>query len=284
MKFSLILATLGRDRELAGFLESLANQTCQDFELIVIDQNRDGRIDPILEEFGKRMCIRHVKVDFTGTAPARDYGIRFVRGDVVAFPDDDCLYETDVLERVLDRFRKDRELGVLVAGSYDFSRDRFSIGVNSTRPTFFTQFNMMGVEFTHFFRLARINRADFYMDHDFGIGSKYAGGEGFEMLYRLLRAGAKAFYTPQIRIYHADKDAYTLGGDRIFQYSAAVGAFIRKFCNQRDPSMGYYILRKMVVAPLAKILWSTLSSNGKKRNYYCNSLLGIWQGFLTYRK
>ncbi len=37
MKFSLILATLGRDKEVTNFLESLKNQSYKNFELIVVD-------------------------------------------------------------------------------------------------------------------------------------------------------------------------------------------------------------------------------------------------------
>ena len=51
MKFSLILATLGRDIELVSFLNSLKNQTYRDFELIIIDQNQDKKIDAIVKKF-----------------------------------------------------------------------------------------------------------------------------------------------------------------------------------------------------------------------------------------
>lgn len=283
MKISLILATLGRDRELVEFLDSLAGQTYRDFELIVIDQNIDGRIDAIVDGYTARLRVKHVKVGFTGTARARDHGIRFAEGDIAAFPDDDCAYERDVLEKVVAEFNRQNNLGVLVGGSYDFSKTRFSIGVNALEPRYFTQYSMMGVEFTHFFNLRVVNKADFYMDHDFGIGSKYSGAEGFELLYRLLRAGNKAFYTPQIRIYHADKDTYLLGKERIREYSLGVGAFIRKFANEGDPSMGYFMLRKMLVAPVAKMGLALMSLNFKKLGYHYNNLMGVWQGFRAYR-
>ena len=284
MKVSLVLATLGRDRELLEFLDSLVNQTYQNFELIIIDQNIDGKIDAVVEGFNERLALNHIKVRFTGNSRGKDYGIQFASGDIVAFPDDDCVYETDVLEKVVAEFERQKDLGILVAGSYDFSKTQFSIGVNSTKPRKFTQFSMMGVEFTHFFNLGKINREDFFFDHDFGIATRYSGGEGFELLYRLLRARAKAFYTPDIRIYHANKDAYVVGGERMLKYSSGVGAFIRKFCNEKDVSMLYYILRKMFLAPAAKIVWALLSLNSKKLSYSFNNLLGIWQGFLAYRK
>lgn len=284
MKCSLILATLGRDRELVDLFESLASQTYKDFELIIIDQNVDGKIDSIVEAFKDSMPLKHMKVNFNGNARARDYGIQFAVGDIIAFPDDDCVYETDVLEKVVGEFEQQQQLGILVAGSYDFSKTNFSIGVNSHKPIYFSRFNMMGVEFTHFFCLTRMRRQEFYLDHDFGINSKYCGAEGPELLYRLLRAKHKAFYTPDIKIYHANKDEYTIGSERMLKYSNGNGALIRKFFNERDVFMLYYMMKKMIVAPLVKMIGAILIFNSKKAEYYYKNLVGIWQGFLAYRK
>jgi glycosyltransferase involved in cell wall biosynthesis len=282
MKFSLVLATLGRDREVHDFLNSLRSQTYTDFELIIIDQNQDGKIDSIVKQFTHCLEIVHVKVAFTGNAKARDYGIDFAHGRVVAFPDDDCVYEKDVLEDVVEEFRIRDKVSILSVGSYDFSKTRFSIGVNSHKPQYFSRRYMMGVEFTHFFDVDKIGREQFYLDHDFGIGSKYSGGEGFELLYRLLRDGNIAFYTPEIRIYHANKDHYKLGTARMLMYSTGVGAYIRKFANQRDIFIWYYIFRKMFIAPLLKMMIALVSFNHKKLVYSFYNLIGVWRGFLAY--
>lgn len=284
MKISLVLATLGRDKEVLEFLNSIRHQTYQNFELIVIDQNRDGKIDAIVKPFKSCFEMLHVKVDFTGNARARDYGIGFAEGEIIAFPDDDCVYEKDVLEKVVAEFVRRKQLAILVAGSYDFSSSRFSIGVNSRKARYFSRLGMMGVEFTQFFDLNRLDREQFHLDHDFGIGAKYSGGEGFELLYRLLRAGGTAFYTPEIKIYHPDKDHYKLGTARMLMYSTGVGAYIRKFANQQDVFMLYYIVRKMFVAPACKMLLALVLLNPKRLAYSFYNLVGIWRGFLVYGK
>ncbi|MEI6335375.1 MAG: glycosyltransferase family A protein [Methylococcaceae bacterium] len=282
MKISLVLATLGRDREVVDFLKSLMNQTYKNFELIIIDQNKDGKLDAIVDFYKDCLDVKHVKVDFVGNARARDYGIGLAHGRFVAFPDDDCTYERDVLEKVVAEFAMRKNLSILVTGSYTFLSSRFSIGVNSRKAHYFSRFQMMGVEFTQFFDRNKIDGEQFHLDHDFGIGSKYSGGEGFELLYRLLRAGNSAFYTPAIKIYHPDKDHYKLGTSRMLMYSTGVGAYIRKFANQRDAFMLYYIVRKMFVAPLLKMLLALVLFNPKKLAYSFYNLIGIWRGFLEY--
>jgi GT2 family glycosyltransferase len=282
MKVSLVLATLGRDRELIDFLNSLQNQTYKDFELVIIDQNKDGKIDAIVKPFMSCFEVMHVKVDFVGNARARDYGIGLAQGRIVAFPDDDCAYDKDVLRKVVAEFKRRPNLSILVAGSYDFSSSRFSIGVNSHSAQYFSRFKMMGVEFTQFFDRKKIDSKQFHLDHDFGIGSKYSGAEGFELLYRLLRSGCTAFYTPDIKIYHADKDHYKLGTGRMLMYSTGIGAYIRKFANQQDVFIVYYIVRKMCVAPVLKMLLALVLFNPKKLAYSFYNLIGIWRGFLAY--
>lgn len=282
MKVSLVLATLGRDSQVLDFLQSLQAQSYTNFELIVIDQNQDGKIDTIIGLFKDMFELTHIKVDFVGNARARDYGIGFARGNIITFPDDDCMYDRDVLKNVVAEFTRQNRLTVLVVGSYDFSSTRFSIGVNSHKARYFSRFQMMGVEFTHFFALDRIDKGQFHLDHDFGIGSKYSGGEGFELLYRLLRAGSVAFYTPKIRVFHADKDHYKLGTARMLMYSTGVGAYIRKFTNQHDAFMLYYIVRKMFLAPTFKMLLALLLCNRKRLAYDFYNLVGVWRGFLAY--
>jgi glycosyltransferase involved in cell wall biosynthesis len=162
MEFSLILATLGRDIELISFLDSLASQTYRDFELIIIDQNKDKKIDSIVEKFISCFPVNHIKVDFSGVAKARDYGIHFARGKIVTFPDDDCVYEVDVLEKVLGEFERRKGLALLACGLYDFSKNKFSSGVKSYRCRKFSRFNIPGVEATLFFNLSKIKSEDFY--------------------------------------------------------------------------------------------------------------------------
>jgi len=282
MKVSLILATLGRDRELADFLKSLMNQTDKNFELIIIDQNKDGKIDAIVDSFKSDLDLKHVKVDFTGNARARDYGIGLAQGRIIAFPDDDCAYDRNVVKKVVAEFKRRPNLSILVAGSYEFSSNRFSIGVNSDNSQYFSRFKMMGVEFTQFFDRKKIDQKQFHLDHDFGIGSKYSGAEGFELLYRLLRAGCIAFYTPEIKVYHPDKDHYKLGSGRMLMYSTGIGAYIRKFANQQDAFILYYIVRKMFVAPILKMMLALVLLNRKKLAYSFYNFVGIWRGFLAY--
>ena len=57
--FSLILATVDRTGEVERLLDSLDSQTHREFELIVVDQNKDERLVPLLRAYRERFSILH---------------------------------------------------------------------------------------------------------------------------------------------------------------------------------------------------------------------------------
>ena len=61
MKVSLILATKGRVEEVDRFIRSLADQGHDDLELVVVDQNKDSRLDVILADAKLLFPIIHLR-------------------------------------------------------------------------------------------------------------------------------------------------------------------------------------------------------------------------------
>jgi len=118
MKFSLICATINKTKELQRLLESLANQSYKDFELIVIDQNRDSRLRKVLSPYLGRFRIIHFNSS-PGLSSSRNLGIREANGNIVAFPDDDCWYPADLLGRIVHMFRNKPEIDIFTGRSVD---------------------------------------------------------------------------------------------------------------------------------------------------------------------
>src|SRR5664279_2461370 len=109
--FSLIVATIGRTMELDRLLESLRRQSQHELELIIVDQNTDGRLDPVVRRFSD-LSIKHLRCE-PGVSHARNLGIRASTGDVIATPDDDCWYPDDLLASVKNWLEAHRDYDVL---------------------------------------------------------------------------------------------------------------------------------------------------------------------------
>jgi len=84
--FDLVVATVGRTDELGRLLDSIAAQEYGPLRVVVVDQNDDERLAPILA--GRALELEHVRSPL-GLARARNAGLEVLERDVVAFPDDD---------------------------------------------------------------------------------------------------------------------------------------------------------------------------------------------------
>ena len=92
-RVSLVVSTVNRAEEIARLMDSLLGQEFKDFEILVVDQNSDDRIVPLLERYHSQLKISRIATPGRhGISSGRNDGWRQARGDVVVFPDDDCWY------------------------------------------------------------------------------------------------------------------------------------------------------------------------------------------------
>ena len=94
MKFSFILCTINRNDEIIKSINSILNQTYQNFEIIIIDQNEHKNEQ--LENIDKRIIYKHV--NFKGLSSARNEALKYATGDYCCIMDDDALYDSYNLE------------------------------------------------------------------------------------------------------------------------------------------------------------------------------------------
>ncbi len=94
---SVIMPTFNRPKELAAALESIANQTYPEIEVIVIN---DGGKDvaPVLQRFEKKLSIKYKRQEKNeGAGSARNVGMVMAKGKYIAFLDDDDIYRPEHL-------------------------------------------------------------------------------------------------------------------------------------------------------------------------------------------
>ncbi len=106
---SVIVITHNRLPYLKRCLESLARQSFEGFEVVVVDDaSADGTSD-FLRASGQAF----VRLDKNaGVSGARNAGIRAARGKILAFTDDDCTLPSDWLARLLAPYQDHSVAGV----------------------------------------------------------------------------------------------------------------------------------------------------------------------------
>lgn len=201
---SLIVATVNRTTELKRLFESLAAQTFRDFEIIVVDQNTDDRLNPYLESariLGLR--IRHLRHHPANLSAARNVGIEAARGDWVGFPDDDCWYEAHLLEKLKSRFACTNPMsGAAVQWAEEGVPEEPAPNLTWERSRNFRDIPV--ASFQLFFHRQLFERIGPF-DCRLGVGLFFGAGEETDFVLRALRAGARVTYEPQAIVHHPIK-------------------------------------------------------------------------------
>lgn len=202
---SLIVATVNRTVELDWLFESLAAQTFRKFEVIVVDQNTDDRLDPYLESARRSgLVVTHLKHHPTNLSTARNAGTEIAKGEWVGFPDDDCRYDAHLLERLMPRFAcTDALSGVSARWMELIASPGPAPKLSWARSR---QFRDVPVaSFTLFFNRKLFGRIGGF-DPRLGVGRWFGAGEETDFVLRALRAGVELTYEPSAHVYHPLKE------------------------------------------------------------------------------
>jgi glycosyltransferase involved in cell wall biosynthesis len=198
---SLVMATLGRVDEIRRGVDALLKQTSRRFELIVVDQNPDDRLVPVLERARiAGMAVLHVRQAEPNQCLARNAGLALARMDLVAFPDDDCWYEPETIERVVDRMSaEDAPDGLLVRWIEQDPRGAPEHVLDWRKWRSFREVHASAI--TQFFRRELIQSIGGF-DPDLGLHSWFGGGEETDLMFRVLASGAVIRYSPMPLVHH----------------------------------------------------------------------------------
>lgn len=118
MKVSVIVAAYNAEKYVTETLESIANQSIDDYEIIVVNDGSTDRTIDILRDYeGRYANMTVIDKENGGPSSARNCGLDIAKGDYVYFFDADDVLEIDALEKLYDRAQEKR--ADLVIAKYD---------------------------------------------------------------------------------------------------------------------------------------------------------------------
>src|SRR4051812_6578850 len=243
MTFDLVVATIGRVEELERLLASLDRQTHKDFRVLLVDQNDDDRVVPLLREGIIRLRSA------PGLSRARNAALQQVRADVVAFPDDDCTYPPDLLERVAGRLA---DLDGVTGREAWWTTGAATL----TRENLWNR----AISFTIFLKRDVVERVG---DFDEALGLPSSSGEEIDYLIRALDGGARIEYDPDLVVEHPRKYADVAARD-----GESIGYILRKH------RYGRRTVSRMLIRPAAGIVL-----HPRRAQFHVDTLRGRVRGY-----
>jgi GT2 family glycosyltransferase len=234
MKCSLLVATTNRLSLTERLLRSLAVQEHTDFEVVFVHEvSCAEKAADLAEAFRARLDIRPLPVPRCGISKARNLGMPLLRGDLIAFPDDDCVYPPDTLSEVVSLFRAHPEADALLAARAGLD-ERLPAKSGARVPSRVNRYALFGCSetFLQFYRAPCVRNVGLF-DETLGAGTglPYGCGEDTDYALRAAAAGFTVLRAPWLRVRHpcadlgdpslaAKVDAYAAGRMRLLRKHA----------------------------------------------------------------
>jgi glycosyltransferase involved in cell wall biosynthesis len=245
---TVVLSTLDRPEALSGCLKALLSGERLPTEIIIVDQSQDDRTRQIVEGCDSGpVSLVYIHHDGRGLGAAQNVAIRAARTPIVAVTDDDCEPTPTWVGRIEQSLASPHAIDALtgrvlpsgpeIVGTYAISsrtsmeRAEFQ---GKAMPWYVGSGNNFAVR-REWLECIGGN------DERLGPGSPGQGGVDMDLFYRLLRAGARIRYDPELLVYHARTSKEGRISRRI-PYGYGMGACCTLWLRQKDP----YALRVLV--------------------------------------
>jgi Glycosyltransferases, probably involved in cell wall biogenesis len=203
MFFSLIVPIYNRPDEACELLESLANQTFTDFELVLIEDGSTKPCEDVVERYRSGININYIIKENSGRSDTRNVGMKNAAGDYFVFFDSDCIIPPDYLEIVKKSLMADY---ADCYGGPDREHPSFSTmqkAINYAMTSFWTTGGIRGGKVN----MEKFKPRTFNMGFSRAVYEKVGGfkdmyGEDIDLSIRIEEAGFKTKLFHDAFVYH----------------------------------------------------------------------------------
>lgn len=122
---SVILPVFNAEEFVAESMQSILNQTFEDFELLVINDGSTDRSKDIILSFQDKRIKYIDNRNNQGLIRTLNKGLYFAKGEFIARMDADDLCKANRFEKQVDFFRQDNEVDILGAYQYVINENRY---------------------------------------------------------------------------------------------------------------------------------------------------------------
>ena len=276
---SLVIATVGRERELERCLSSLLHDEGQDFEIVLVDQNTDNRVERVLERLQGRLRIVHVRRSAANASSARNAGVEVAKGTWVGFPDDDACFLSDTLEKLRRHILSENY--DLITGMTRDHAGRPSVQPWLKRECDITKHRLRQTvaESTLFVRRELFVRCNGF-DPLFGPGGPFGAEEAIDLIRRIARdhRTARMRFLPDVCLVHENslpyQDVESLRKAK--NYARGRGACFARHWRQAS--------KRRVFSEVSRHAIGSIVLRGLRRKSRLDCLVGYVEGFRAYRR
>lgn len=117
MFISVVIPLFNKEKSIQNTIESVLNQSFQDFEILIIDDGSTDHSAKIVSGFNNQK-IRYIKKENGGPSSARNLGVKKASGDWIYFLDADDLMECNTLLHFAGLINENPSINVFASNFY----------------------------------------------------------------------------------------------------------------------------------------------------------------------
>src|SRR4051812_36240576 len=204
LTLSVVVSTRNRAAHACGCALSIL-ESAVPREVIIVDQSDDAATEMALAAITDPR-LRYVRSSSRGVTKGRNIGIELSAGDIVGITDDDCRVSLDWASQILEVFKSDQQVAV-VCGRVRIPNEVRALGHTEGFEPVVREWHLnypplgqdWGIGANFSIRRSVLRTVEAF-DPILGPGGalRAAGGEEYDFLFRVLRAGFKVVNAKEV--------------------------------------------------------------------------------------
>ncbi len=277
MRFSVIIPTINRIDELLLMLASLQRQTFKDFEVLVIDQNEEEILKEKIKNYQDFFSIKQIRIQANGASNARNVGIQYAKGEIITFPDDDCEFPDNFLEKINGYFQTNEIDGITVSTIDRNDGKPISILLSSKKQKI-NKKNILKTVIEAGIIIKKNAIDNVLFDVNMGVGSTkttYWSDEGPDFILNLINKGKTFYYCPQFKMFHPNpvKTYNDKTAMRSYRYGRGRGYFLKKH------KFGLFSISYYLIIYIFGMIKGVVFFNPQMIKYFKQGFQGRYEGY-----
>lgn len=233
LKISIIIAVYNRKDELQELLFSLINQTDKNFEIVIVDDGSQEKLEPIVSTYAEVLDIKYYYKSNSGAGLSRNSGAEHASGNYYIFLDSDCIAPVHYIENVRKELRFNYVDAFGGADSADKNFNDLQKAISYSMTSLLTTGGIRGNK-------KAINK---FQPRSFNMGiskeafksvggfSELRVGEDPDLSLTLWEKGFKTRFFPECKVFHKRRTSLKKFANQVYHFGIA-----RPILNQRHPN------------------------------------------------
>jgi GT2 family glycosyltransferase len=200
--------TYNRKPLLRACLDALVNQSCREYEILVIDDGSTDGTEAFIAEYQKtlprQLPFRYIQhPENRGVAVAHNTAIRHSAGDIIAVVADDCVPDKDWLAHAVRIHREHPEAGVVGGPVLNGYTKSVIANIGQQMVTDQVRRQVIDGLYTTYLVGNNATYKKCVVEEVGGFNETFRyGGEETELEERILRRGYRMIYSPDLKMTH----------------------------------------------------------------------------------